>query len=789
MRRPGPAVALSLGLTVAAALLAAPSPAAAVDQVQAGVGRSDITSPTGYYMQGWVRSDAVLRGVHTRIENRAVVLSRGGQKLALVASDLNGIAGGVVAAAAERLKSRGFSEANIIVSASHTHAAPSGYYPFTTYNTVFMTTSTLTDQNVAGTLDPQLYAFEVRQLVLAITRADDDRAPAKVGWATAHLEGLTANRSLEAHLRDHGIVKDFGAGQVSDDPAGYAHTIDPEVQVLRIDKRIGAGYKPVGIWSTFADHGTVNKYTYGVYNADHHGSATRVVEDSIRREGRVPATQDVVNAYGNTDEGDQSAGLTRSGPAAADLVGRVEAARMLAAWRDAGRHLTTTPELGSRWTRVCFCGQTTAGGAVSVNAATGLPLFIGSEEGRGPLYDITQQPFEGRASPVDDPADPAQGHKIIVTRAQLTGGSSTPKAVPLTVARVGERLIGTIPGEMSVDMGRRVRAALRSAAPPGVAGIQLSGLANEYLSYFVTPEEYDAQHYEGGSTMYGRQASVLMQEELVRLTGQLRSGQPAATPYAADPRNGVVDTAAPFGTGASSATAVAQPATTQRFARAGFSWTGALKGLDMPLGKPFVSVQRLSGGGWRPAADDAGLQVVWRVDDNGRYDAQWEVPWDEPVGLHRIVVTGNHYRLVSGAFRVVAATTLSVEQTSSGAVRVRYPDAVVEKDVTFRPVVADGARLLRGGRDLPAGAAVDGYGNCNGAAVTLQPGTRGGADPTADPAVCAQAAGAAGPVPAPSGRLPATGGLPVHPVGALVLLLVAAAGLRLSATAARRSPP
>ncbi|MGZ6827176.1 MAG: neutral/alkaline non-lysosomal ceramidase N-terminal domain-containing protein, partial [Mycobacteriales bacterium] len=274
--------------------------AAAPDPLQVGVGRADITSPTGYYMQGWVRSDAVLRGVHTRIEARAIVLKRGSQKLALVAEDLNGIAGGAVHEAARRLASRGFSEANIIVSASHTHAAPSGYYPFPTYNTVFMTTSTLTQQNVTGAIDPQLYAFEVRQLVAAITRADDDLAPGKVGWSTAQLVGLTANRSLEAHLRDVGVVKAYGTGKVSDDPKGYVDTIDPEVQVLRVDKD---GVGPVGMWSTFADHGTVNKYQFGVYNADHHGSATRVVEQQVRALGHTPARQDVVNAYGNTDEG------------------------------------------------------------------------------------------------------------------------------------------------------------------------------------------------------------------------------------------------------------------------------------------------------------------------------------------------------------------------------------------------------------------------------------------------------------------------------------------------------
>ncbi|MDT7548465.1 MAG: neutral ceramidase, partial [Actinomycetota bacterium] len=195
------------------------------------------------------------------------------------------------------------------------------------------------------------------------------------------------------------------------------------------------------------------------------------------------------------------------------------------------------------------------------------------------------------------------------------------------------------------------------------------------------------------------------------------------------------------------------------------------KGLDMPLGKAFVSVQRLAGGTWRQATDDSGLQIVWRVDDNGRYAAQWEVPRDEPVGAHRFVVTANHYRLVSKAFAVTAATTLSVEQTSTGAVRVRYPDAVVEKDITFRPAVADGGRVQRSGSSVAAGGAVDRYGNCNGAAVTLSPGSRGGADPAAAPSVCAQSASAPTPVAGPAqGHLPATGGLPLAALGSLLLL-------------------
>ncbi|HUR52079.1 MAG TPA: neutral/alkaline non-lysosomal ceramidase N-terminal domain-containing protein [Mycobacteriales bacterium] len=697
------------------------------DHLRVGVGRADVTSPTGYYMQGWVRSDAVLRGVHTRIQARAIVLARGKQKLALVAEDLNGIAGGVVHEAAKRLASRGFNDGNIIVSASHTHAAPSGYYPWTTYNTVFMTPHTLTQQNVTGSLDPQLYAFEIRQLVLAITRADQDLGPGAVGWATTSLTGLTANRSLEAHLRDHGIDKAFGTGKVSDDPRGYVDTIDPEVQVLRVDKTVGGARRPVGIWSTFADHGTVNKFQFGVYNADHHGSATRIVEQRLRALGHVPAAQDVVNAYGNTDEGDQSAGLTRSGPAASDLVGRVEAAAMMRAWKAAGRHLTETPRLATRWTRMCFCGQQTPGGPVSSKATPGLPLFTGSEEGRGPLYDLTKTPFEGRTSPVVDPLDPAQGHKLVVPTS-AAGGGSTPHAVPITVAQVGERLIATIPGEMTVGMGRLVRGAVALTADGhGIKGVQLSGLSNEYLSYFTTPQEYDAQHYEGGSTMYGRESSVLLMQQLQLLTKALVTNKPAAPPYAEDPTNGVSAAAPPFGTGVSSAQATSQPRSTQRLARAAFSWQGAPKGLDMPLGRAFVSVERV---GYGTATDDLGLQVLWRVDDSGVYSAQWEVPRDAARGRYRFVVTGNHYRLASAPFTVTPATTLSVVGRS-----VRYPQPTVNVDLTWRPLLADGATLaVRNGTVAPGGAR-DRWGNCNGAAATTA-GRPSGADPSANPAVC-----------------------------------------------------
>src|SRR3954465_9030380 len=141
------------------AVLAPPAGASAID---VGVGRADITPPTGYYMMGWVRSDGVIQGQHTRLWARVIALRQGGKKVALITEDLNGIPGGMLAQAADMNKDLGYSQENVLDSASHTHAAPTSYYNFPTYNSVFMSTSTPTDFDLQGTIDPQLYAFMVK---------------------------------------------------------------------------------------------------------------------------------------------------------------------------------------------------------------------------------------------------------------------------------------------------------------------------------------------------------------------------------------------------------------------------------------------------------------------------------------------------------------------------------------------------------------------------------------------------------------------------------------------------
>ena len=394
----------------------------------------------------------------------------------------------------------------------------------------------------------------------------------------------------------------------------------------------------------------------------------------------------------------------------ADYVGRVEAAAMLRAWRSAGASMSDTPNFDFRWTRVCFCGQQ---GSDS-HPVVGLPLFTGSEEGRGPLYDETHVPFEGHTGPDRG----AQGDKVQVD----DESGNVPQAVPLVALRIADRMVVSIPGEMTIGMGKRVRAAVLDATQgAGIKRAIISGLANEYLQYFTTPEEYEWQAYEGGSTLYGKTSSVLLQFADADLAKDLVDGKPAPTPYQFDPENGVVANGQPFSTGATSATAVAQPGTTVRLTRAQFQWQGGPHGDDRPLGRAFVTIQKRGRHGrWGNVTSDLGLQILWEVDPNGVYTAKWQVPRDAGQGPYRFLITANGYRLHSQPFRVVRSQALTAKLVSNAGgkavVELANPEPVVNEDLTYWPPVAK--RIVMHGNvgnevSIPARSLHDKFGNTN----------------------------------------------------------------------------
>ena len=97
------------------------------------------------------------------------------------------------------------------------------------------------------------------------------------------------------------------------------------------------------------------------------------------------------------------------------------------------------------------------------------------------------------------------------------GADAVPGEAPISVVRIGASVFAGVPFEPTTVVGLRFERALAHATGVDLDKAHLIGLTGEYIGYLTTPEEYEAQHYEGASTLYGGASAPLVGSELVRL--------------------------------------------------------------------------------------------------------------------------------------------------------------------------------------------------------------------------------------------------------------------------------
>jgi hypothetical protein len=328
---------------------------------------------------------------------------------------------------------------------------------------------------------------------------------------------------------------------------------------------------------------------------------------------------------------------------------------------------------------------------------------------------------------------------------------------------IGDRLLLAAPGEPSVEMGRRFEAAVRPVLPAGIKDVIVVGLANDYLGYFTTPEEYEVQHYEGGHTVFGKWTSLLARDTFVTLTRALATGAPAPAPVVPGGL-GSTDKGTPDVGGAAPGALVEAPrGVVRRMSVVDVRWTGGAKGADRPLDAPFLTVERRTGTGFAAADSDLGLGVLWREAD-GAYHARYDVPPSLPAGTYRVRIATRGYDLRSEPFTVAPSDGLrplgvTAERSKKRSrrpltrlvVTAQNPPPDPARAIVFRDIAPAGGRavlryrgrkivarwsrpaggwvatvrgVIRPGAPLVlrAGALRDGFGNTNGTAATLRAG-------------------------------------------------------------------
>jgi neutral ceramidase len=107
-----------------------------------------------------------------------------------------------------------------------------------------------------------------------------------------------------------------------------------------------------------------------------------------------------------------------------------------------------------------------------------------------------------------------------------------PKSVPISVFRLGQLLILSVPCELTTMAGRRLRRAVEDIAKEhGIEQpeVTIAGLANSYTHYVATFEEYAGQRYEAASTLYGPHTLSAYIQEFERLAMDLFRGNPSSS--------------------------------------------------------------------------------------------------------------------------------------------------------------------------------------------------------------------------------------------------------------------
>jgi neutral ceramidase len=222
---------------------------------------------------------------------------------------------------------------------------------------------------------------------------------------------------------------------------------------------------------------------------------------------------------------------------------------------------------------------------------------------------------------------------------------------PVQLLRIGPlRLIG-IAGEVTIVAGLRLRRTVASILGVELRDVLVAGYSNGYFHYVTTPEEYDAQRYEGGSTMFGRWQLPALQQTAAALATAMRDGRPVdrGTP---EPdfsgRQRPARRRAPADVppaGRRLGDVVAAPrAAYHPGSQVSVSFVGAYPNNDLHRGGTYLEVQHWDGGQWRTVADDGdwSTKFHWaRARRSQTVTITWDVPPDTPPGRYRIRYLGD----------------------------------------------------------------------------------------------------------------------------------------------------
>ncbi|TJZ76816.1 alkaline ceramidase [Rhodococcus oryzae] len=644
----GPALA-AIGASPAHA--ATPSPAGLRRSPQGaglrvGVGISDVTGPVAENgMMGYSSFEQISQGLHQRTRARAYVFADASDaRVVYVCVDTCMVFQSVHDAVLRRLHDAfgdTYTERNVMLTAVHSHAACGGASHDYAYNLAIMG------------FQQQVFDSEVNGIVDAITTAHKTLSAGSLAYGRSELADASVNRSRVAFDRNPQRDKDY-----------YPLGIDTSMRTLRIAQ----GGKDIGAINWFATHcASLTNENY-LISGDNKGAAAYFWEHDIEGVRYLDGSPEFVAAFPQTNSGDMSPNLQLEpgkGPTDDEfentrIIGERQVAAARKAYADADPMSSTTvdsrvmyldmanqvvdgrftPDGQQRRTAPACVGAAMSAGSTEDGPA--IPIF--PEGARNPMVDA----LGGMNAPVPNWLADAQAPKLVLVAVGLLPPDGwVPHVLKIQIIRIGDLYVVGGPAEFTIVSGLRIRRTVAEELGVPLENVIFQGYANSYSSYCTTPEEYEAQQYEGGSTLFGRNTLPAYQQGYAQLAGALRTGGevprgPAPRDMSAFQPNFVAgvtfDEPAP---GRAFGDVLVQPnpqAAAGQQVVAEFV-TGHPKN-NLRHGATYLEVQRRDGGRWVRHADDGdwSTKYRWRREGSNASVARitWDVPEGTPAGRYRI---------------------------------------------------------------------------------------------------------------------------------------------------------
>lgn len=635
-----------------------------------GVGKTDITGPAvGVQMFGFARADQITEGLHTRLYARAYIIADAAtdNRIAIVIADVGSITNYMQLDVIDLLKERigdAYSLDNLILSATHTHAGPGGYWHYGA-----------SGQGLGSAFHEEHYKAVVGGMADALVLAHESMKPGTIYVNRGQLEDTGVNRSMVAYLNNP-----------EEERARYDSPTDKDMTLLKLVTEDG----PIGVINWFAVHPTAMNYFNRLISGDHKGAASQLFEGT---------SQGVIAAFAQTNCGDvtPNTNLDNTGPGETD----VETTRIFAEnQNNKARELyeaadeKLTSGLSSIQTYVDMSNYpvdaafTNAGPQRTCPSAYGYAFAAGSTEDGGghPLFK------EGMKTPnpmidnivkeqlkVEGPSDECREchaeKAILFATGETKPRPSYAQILPVTLSRIGQLVLISMPAEVTTMAGRRLRDTVAKELGPDNYYV-IAAYSNEYAGYVTTREEYATQQYEGGHTLYGPWTLAAYQQELTRLAKALNNDlSPDGTaPTPIDIRDEVESTA--LGSGPDVLPADSGYGVIQQDVKGEYAvgdtvevvvWSGDPSNDYSPEKQYFAVQRRVDADTFETAAsdDDWSTTCRWARTNEGegpmQMTAHWNIPEGTKAGDYRLIVwgistddsgTSKSFEVVSRSFNV-----------------------------------------------------------------------------------------------------------------------------------------